>query len=298
MDLGSLHDFVAVATHLHFRKAAEEREMDQSALSRSIKRLETSLGTILFERTSRRVTLTQAGSALLEDASQILQQADQAERRVRRLSHGDGHALRVGFVAPASFNILPKAIQHFDVRYGHIDVNLQELTSNSGPEQLRLGELDLCLIVRLKNDREGLESLNSKILTRQTMLAAVPSNWPIAQQESLSLADLAHRPMLLFPKERATRLHQAILMACQNAGFKADIVHEVWQLIAILSFVANGMGAAILVQAAQALPMAGVTFMKLIDLPEYLEVDILAVWSEKYRRPSLDYFIYSLETVS
>lgn len=193
-----------MATHLHFGKAAEDSEIDQSALSRSIKLLKSGLGTALFERTSRRVSLTLAGAALLEDARQILLAADQAERRIRRLAHSDGHTLRVSFVAPASFQLLPRAIQHFDRCYGHVEVTLQELTSNNGPDLLRLGELDLCLIVRLKNDRDGLDELSTKILIRQVMIAAVPATWPMAGQDTISLAELANQPMVFSERPSST----------------------------------------------------------------------------------------------
>lgn len=88
----------------------------------------------------------------------------------------------------------------------------------------------------------------------------------------------------------------AIHMACQNAGFKPSVVHEVWQLIATLSFVANVMGVVFIVQSAEVLPLAGVKFMRIHDLPDYLEIDILAVWSPKYVQPSLEYFIHTLQS--
>jgi DNA-binding transcriptional LysR family regulator len=82
-DLRRLHAFVVVAEELHFRRAAERLVMAQSPLSRMIKGLERDIGTALFARTRRSVTLTAAGEAMLDDARDLLKRAEDAVDRAR-----------------------------------------------------------------------------------------------------------------------------------------------------------------------------------------------------------------------
>ena len=84
-ELRRLHAFVVVAEELHFRRAAERLVMAQSPLSRMIKALEHDVGTTLFARSRRTVKLTKAGEALLVEARDLLERADRAVERVRRI---------------------------------------------------------------------------------------------------------------------------------------------------------------------------------------------------------------------
>src|SRR6476620_2480802 len=96
MELRQLQDFVAVATELHFGRAAENVYMSQPSLSALIKRLEAELGTPLFERTTRRVELTVAGARLLEHSEEILDRVAGATLAVKHVASGESGAVRLG----------------------------------------------------------------------------------------------------------------------------------------------------------------------------------------------------------
>ncbi|HEY0382338.1 MAG TPA: LysR family transcriptional regulator [Candidatus Elarobacter sp.] len=89
-DLRRLYAFVVVAEELHFRRAAIRLAMAQSPLSRVIKALERDLGVTLFRRTRRTVQLTPAGEALLADARDLIERAEQAVARARGLQSSEG----------------------------------------------------------------------------------------------------------------------------------------------------------------------------------------------------------------
>src|SRR3954469_1012376 len=99
MELRQLRYFVAVAEELHFGRAAARLGIAQPPLSQQIQRLEATLDTRLFERSSRRVTLTEAGRSLLDSSRRILAQVDEALDATTRAGRGETGSLTVAFAA-------------------------------------------------------------------------------------------------------------------------------------------------------------------------------------------------------
>src|SRR3954447_17519441 len=108
VEIRQLHYFVTVAETRHFGRAAERLHMAQSPLSQAIRQLETQLGVTLFTRTTRRVELTPAGEALLQDARRILDSIEAAQTRVRLVGAGNTGLLRVGSTGLAALRQLPQ----------------------------------------------------------------------------------------------------------------------------------------------------------------------------------------------
>src|ERR1700755_2664537 len=111
MELRHLEAFVAVADELHFSRAADRLQMAQSPLSQRIRTLENELGVRLFERTNRRVRLTQAGEAILTEARATLRAAEATRRAAHRTRDGETGLLRLAFVASAAFLRLPELLR-------------------------------------------------------------------------------------------------------------------------------------------------------------------------------------------
>ena len=103
MDLRHLRYFLAVAKEGHFGRAAERLHIVQPALSMQVRALETELGVTLFERTSRRVLLTEAGALFRVEAERTVQQAARAKDVAQRAGRGEVGSVRIGFVASAAF---------------------------------------------------------------------------------------------------------------------------------------------------------------------------------------------------
>ena len=108
MELRHLRYFVAVAEELHFRRAAERLHVAQPAVSEQIRKLEEELGVRLFDRTQRRVSLTEAGEVLLGEARTLLRQAEAARLAARNALDLATSRLRIGYM-PAS---LPASVPH------------------------------------------------------------------------------------------------------------------------------------------------------------------------------------------
>ena len=108
---------MVVAEELHFGRAAEKLSISQPPLSQQIQQLEREMGAKLFHRTSRQVELTEAGRVLLVEARQILKSVDQAAGDVKRAARGELGRIGIGFVASATYAVLPDILRRFRSEY-------------------------------------------------------------------------------------------------------------------------------------------------------------------------------------
>jgi DNA-binding transcriptional LysR family regulator len=113
VELRQLEAFAAVATELHFGRAAERLHIGAPTLSEQIRRLERELGTPLFTRTTRRVVLTSAGAELLARSKVILEEVAAADAAVRRVAGGDAGTVRLGVTPTAAPVLAPHLISRF-----------------------------------------------------------------------------------------------------------------------------------------------------------------------------------------
>ena len=135
VEMRQLRYFLAVAEEKHFGRAAIRLHMTQPPLSQAIQALEADIGAILFARTKRSVALTPAGLALLPEARRILQQASTLPDLVRRAATGESGLLTLAFVSTADYSILPPLLREFREAYPHVQIDLQESTSDLQLEQ-------------------------------------------------------------------------------------------------------------------------------------------------------------------
>ncbi|GAA5016750.1 LysR family transcriptional regulator [Actinopolymorpha pittospori] len=189
LDLRKLRYFVEVAEQLHFGRAAENLHITQPVLSRQINRLERELGVSLFHRSSRQVSLTEAGEQLLEEARSLLAGADAAQRRV--LAAGNGpRTLTVGFMAGLSVN---RAINAFSDRYPDINVDIRRIEWYDQAEVIRDGVVDVAF-VRPPIEDQGLWI---RTLYAEPRLAVLPASHRFAGRRSLSIMELADDPVVM-----------------------------------------------------------------------------------------------------
>ena len=113
LDLDELRSFLTLASELHFRRAAERLFVSQPALSKQVRRLEKKTGGALFERTRRKVVLTEAGRVLIPLAERLLRDSQAALDRVREAAEGRAGTLRIGFGIASASEILPQTILRF-----------------------------------------------------------------------------------------------------------------------------------------------------------------------------------------
>ncbi|MXM66018.1 LysR family transcriptional regulator [Streptomyces sp. HUCO-GS316] len=166
MELRHLQHFVAVAEDQHFTRAAERLMVSQSGLSASIRALERELGTSLFVRTTRRVTLTEAGRALLGEAERILAQVRAAHEAVAAVQGVLRGTLALGTEQCIAGVHVARLLAAFRREHPDVEIRLRQAASGALAEEVTAGRLDLAFAVRTRADTDQLRSVS---LTKEPM---------------------------------------------------------------------------------------------------------------------------------
>jgi DNA-binding transcriptional LysR family regulator len=189
MEFRELESFVAVATELHFGRAATRLHVGTPTLSDLIRRLERQLGTPLFTRTTRRVTLTAAGEELLAWAKAILDDVTSAEAAVRRVAAGEAGTVRLGITPPVAPVLAPHLINGFAEQAPAVNVVAQRMWLTTLTTALAADDIDVAITCGLIPDSEGIAS---EVFCAEPLLVGLRPGHRLAERPSLSLADLAH----------------------------------------------------------------------------------------------------------
>jgi DNA-binding transcriptional LysR family regulator len=281
MDLERLDHFIVLAHELHFGRSAKQLGMDQSILTRSIQRLEKSMDVKLFERSRRHVRLTPSGQIFLQEAEKIRLDIQRAARVAKQAALGQIGDLRVGVARTAAFEFIARSIRLFKNRATDVSVQLMESDGHNHIERLRQGDIDLVLAVRAKNDRQGFRGLSTLLLRRYPYVVCVPSAWPIAARKAVRLSELAELPFVLFPNYASPAFHGALITAFQQIGFTPNVVIETRYKPLMLALVAEEMGVGLTIDVALEPPVQGVKALQVLDPPDILYADALALWDPK-----------------
>jgi DNA-binding transcriptional LysR family regulator len=146
MELRHLRYFVAVAEELHFRRAAERLHVAQPAVSEQVRKLEAELGVVLLNRTHRSVSLTPAGSVLLEEARRVIRQSEIAREAARSARKNQLGRLRVGYTPDAVPRYVPRSLTRFAEAAPGIEIVLETGSALALAADVRGGRLDLAVV--------------------------------------------------------------------------------------------------------------------------------------------------------
>jgi DNA-binding transcriptional LysR family regulator len=188
--LRPLGAFLTLTEELHFGRAADRFGVTPSRVSQLIRKLETSLGRRLFDRTSRRVRLTPAGARLRDGIDTPYHELERAFAVAREIATGIAGTLRIGMHSPVNGGPhMVRIIELFEERHPACDVSIIDIgLVRDQLETLRAGEVDL-LATRLPISEQDVTI--GSILSRETRLLAVSSQHPLARLESVDLEDIA-----------------------------------------------------------------------------------------------------------
>jgi DNA-binding transcriptional LysR family regulator len=272
MDLRRLRYFVAVAQTRHFGRAAERLFVAQPALSQQIKALETELAVVLFTRSTRRVELTPAGVRLLERAQEILHLADSAVVEVRRVHAGEEGLIRLGFIGSATYELMPALSRSLQADLPMLQVELKgELLSPEVAVALVERRIDIGVL----RPFDAPDGVQVRTLRSEPLVVAVPAGHPGAGAGDVALAALAAEPFVGYVRA-GSAMANVVATACAAAGFEPQIRAEVRETAALVSFVAAGIGVALVPASVQSVRIPGVVFLPLSDL--HPTVDLVVAW--------------------
>jgi DNA-binding transcriptional LysR family regulator len=188
VELRQLEAFVAVATELHFGRAAERLHVAPPTLSELIRRLERELGTPLFTRTTRRVAMTSAGAELLARSKVILDEVAAADAAVRRVAGGEAGTVRLGITPPAAPVLAPYLISRFTVDAPQVTIDLQRMWLPALADGLISGRIDVAITCGLIPAPEGIAN---EVFCAEPLLVGLRPDHRLAGQGAVALKDLA-----------------------------------------------------------------------------------------------------------
>ncbi|MGW1345820.1 LysR family transcriptional regulator [Kribbella sp. NPDC002412] len=264
MDSRQLEYFVAVAEELSFTRAAQRLFTVQSTVSAAVRALETDLETTLFDRSTRRVTLSTAGQALLPEAKAALEALDRARAAVEEVSTGLRGNIRIGTMTRIGLVDLAELLGAFNRKYPLVDV--QVTTSPSGSsglaDDVRHGRLDLALVGLAKPDLVGLEA---REIGSVPFVVLLPSSHPLAGRTEIRLDELAGERFVDMLGGFGNR--RTVDRVFDNAGIQRRVQVEVPDVTAVPDYVRAGLGVAV-VPNLEGAELAGVARLPIAGAPD------------------------------
>ncbi|MDT0463749.1 LysR family transcriptional regulator [Streptomyces gibsoniae] len=240
MELRHLQHFVAVAEDRHFTRAAERLMVSQSGLSASVRALERELQAPLFVRTTRTVTLTEAGRALLVEAERILAQVRAAREAVAAVQGVLRGTLSLGTEQCIAGVDVARLLAAFRRRHPDVEIRLRQAGSGALAEEVAAGRLDLAFAVRTRADTDQLRSVP---LTSEPMTVLCHPSHPLATGGPVTPEDLGGEAFVDFhPDWGPRRTTDAVFM---EAGVQRTVTLEVNDVHSLLELVHEGLGVAV-----------------------------------------------------
>jgi DNA-binding transcriptional LysR family regulator len=264
MDLQRLRYFVAVAEERHITRAAARLGMAQPPLSQQIRILETELDTRLFDRLPRGVALTPAGEALFEDARALLDAADRAGRRARRVGAGQEGELVGGLTTSAALHpLVPRLLRAFHQAYPAITYDLHE---NNAAELTEAVLADRLAFGIMRAPVARPPSLAFIGLGSEKLLVALPANHRLPVRKGrngmgkIAMTALADQKFILVRRRDAPGLYANIVEACRLSGFEPRVIAEVDRMLTNLNLVAAGIGVSCVPESMRQIGSHGVVY--------------------------------------
>ena len=270
MELRHLQYFVTVAEELHFGRAATRLLIVQPSLSQQIQQLEKELGFPLLRRTKRSVELTDAGKVFLTEARKVLAQVQEAKRAAQRAYRGEIGRLVVGYISSSTYDLLPMMLSAYRERFPHVDVALQELTTQ---EQLRALEEESIQVGLLRLPISD-PTIYVEVVRREPIVCVLPEGHPLAKYERIAVPLLANEPFVLQSRQRGGGYYTQLMNLCLTSGFTPNVIQEVTEMHTIVSLVAAGMGVSLVPLSIKNIRSQGVAYRELEGIVPVTEMAI------------------------
>lgn len=286
--LDQVRSFVAVAEELHFGRAAERLQMTQPPLSRQIQKLERAIGAQLLVRDNRRVELTGAGSAFLDEAYRLLSLVDSAGDLARRVDAGAAGVLRLGFTAVSAISILGPLLRRLTAELPDVEVQLSERVTNAQVDGIRRGELD----IGLARPPFDTTLLASRVVLREPLTAVVPQGHRLAALDRpLTPQDFDGEAVIGYHPQQSRYFHEMAVRFLANAHPRIE--QRVHQVLTAMLLVSAERGLALAPASAASLHVEGVVHKELahgggdarLDTDPERPVELHAIWSRETVTP-------------
>jgi DNA-binding transcriptional LysR family regulator len=284
MELHHVRAFLAVAEELHFGRAAQRLHMAQPPLSRTIKQLERSLGSPLFERTTRSVRLTVQGEALLEHAHRIVAAVEEAERAVAYAEAGETGRVRIGFAGPSSHGPVSDLARAMRGAYPGIELGLTSFVYGSDTVgQLMSHDLDMAIVRFAAGPPPGIAA---RVVQRERLVIVVPEDHQLADREHITMEDLKDESWIMLDAATGSVIRDALFERARLASFTPRIAQQASDSWTIMALVRAGVGITLSIDSAfTALDQRGLRIIPLDGDDPYTHASL--AWRSDDSSPAL-----------
>lgn len=254
-----LEVFLVLAQTCSFRRTADQVHLSQSAVSGVIARLEDSLGTRLFDRTTRSVTLTAPGEVFVEQARLLQAQAEEAAQRVRSITQLQAGKVRIAALPSLAATVVPRAMARFAQRYPDVSLSLSDTLSGPAFELVRAGQVDFALTAA----NPAYADLDYTPLTADGFVLICPPGHRLGRgRRPVPWQEVAGETHISMPLPASVRQYANAALMQQGITFTPR--YEVEHIATIHAMVRAGLGVAALPELAAAfVQQEGVTTRRL-----------------------------------
>lgn len=236
MDIRQLTCFVEVAKHKSFTKASQAMHVTQPSLSKMVKNLEEDLDVVLFDRSSRKVRLTDAGEVVFLQAQKIIYSLDDLSASLYDVMNLNKGKIKIGLPPVISTLFFPTIIDEFQKQYPDVSIMLAEDGAKTVEKKVAEGEVDLGFVM-LPVDEEKFDVMP---FVDQEIKLLVHESHPLANLEKVDLIDFKDDSFLLLSKEFT--LNGRTIEFCISEGFTPKVAYESSQWDFIVGMVEKNLG--------------------------------------------------------
>lgn len=281
IDLRHLKYFQVLAEELKFRVAAEKLFISQPGLTRQIRQMEEILKVSLFDRTKRKVELTEAGKYLKGEVDFIFNHLETVKTRLESIQQGREAELRIGFLGSAAQKILPELLLKLNKDYPGVQTSLEELSNKMQLELVEKGKLDLGF-VRLPRVPE---SMGKQLVLTDSFSVVLPGAYPLDEVDFHNIAQLSNEPFIFFSSEDSPIYFELIMSICEDQGFRPKVFHKSVHALTIFKLVEEGLGVAIVPSSLKYGYDLDVKFFEIKGIRQQSELSV--IWKKTNRNPVL-----------
>ncbi|MBS1230077.1 MAG: hypothetical protein H6R17_3354 [Proteobacteria bacterium] len=275
MDFRQFRYFVTTADELHYARAAERLGVSQPALSQQIKALEKQLGVQLFARTNRRIELTEAGAAFLQEARATLEMAEKSVRIAQDTARGEAGTIDIGYVGSVMYEMrFPRLLKAYCQQHPQVRLTLYEQAILAQIDAVFQRQLDIA-IVREPLPQQMPEGIEFFTLSSQRLVAVLPVDHRLAKAQSIALSELAGDDFLAFLDPQGVGLGHALLELCHEAGFEPRIAQRVSEIATMISLIAAGFGVSLMADLVSHLRLPGVCYVPLSGIDAHSKLIVV-----------------------
>ena len=237
MDIASLQAFIAVARHKSFSKASDHLFITQPAVSKRVAALEEQLGTQLFNRIARQISLTEAGKQLLPKAQDLVAHADDMQRYASNLNDDISGNLSVAISHHIGLHRMPPVLKEFNLRFPKVQLDILFEDSDRAFHAVEQGDIEFAVITL---PSELPDKLRMQAVWIDELNVVVGIDHPLAKQSAVDLSQLSAYSSVL--PSRDTETHKIVLREFEERNLALQVQMETNNLETLKMLATAGLG--------------------------------------------------------